>query len=74
MEEVVKMISLSKPISDALLTGQGDMADILTFVKAYEDASWMEVCRRMLLKNITMKDVYPVYLEALSWYRDLVTL
>jgi hypothetical protein len=28
----------------------------------------------MLLKNIEMKDVYPVYLEALSWYRDLVSL
>lgn len=74
MAEVLETISLSKPITDALLTGEGQMAEVLNFIKAYEDASWMEVCRQMLLKDITMKDVYPVYLDALSWYRDLVSL
>lgn len=74
MEEVLETISVSKSISGALLSGEGDMAEILAFIKAYEDASFQEVSRRMLLANIEMNDVYEAYLSSLSWYRDLISL
>ena len=74
MEEVLDMINVSKPIREALLKEEGKMADVLTFVKAYEDASFQEVSRRMLLANIEMNDVYELYLSSLSWYRDLISL
>ena len=74
MEEALENISVSKPIADALLKEEGKLADVLTFIKAYEDASWQEVSRRMLLADIQMNDVYKAYLDSLSWYRDLMTI
>ncbi len=74
MKEVVEMISVAKPIANALVNGEGEMAEVYEFIKAYEDASFQEVSRRMLLANIEMNDVYEAYLASLSWYRDLINL
>ena len=74
MGEALENINVSKPIADALLREEGKLADVLTFMKAYEDASWQEVSRRMLLADIQMNDVYEAYLSSLSWYRDLMSI
>lgn len=71
MDEALKMVSVSKSISDALIAGKGEMAEILAFVKAYEAGTWSEVSRIMLLKNIDDEPVYDAYIEALKWYREL---
>ena len=71
MEEALKMVSVSKTISDALCEGKGEMAAVYDFIKSYELASWSEVSRLMVLKNIDEKPVYEAYIESLTWYRDL---
>ena len=45
---------------------------MLDFILQYESASWQEVSRQMLLKNIDMNPVYDAYIQSLQWYRDLV--
>jgi EAL and modified HD-GYP domain-containing signal transduction protein len=37
----------------------------------YENASWQEVSRQMVVYNIEMGDVYKAYVDCLTWYRDL---
>jgi EAL and modified HD-GYP domain-containing signal transduction protein len=74
MEEALKSVSISKPISDALCHHTGSYATVLEFIEAYEDASWQEVSSRMILGDMDMDKVYGAYLEALQWYRDLITL
>ncbi len=71
MEESLQLVKVSKPISDALLTNTGELAPVLNFIREYENASWQEVSRLMVLQNIDMDKVYNAYLGALKWYREL---
>ncbi len=71
MEEALKVVKVSKNISDALLNDKGNLAPMLRFVKAYENASWQEVSRVMVLDKIEMDAVYGAYIKTLEWYRDL---
>ncbi len=74
MEEALQMVKVSKPISDALLKQSGDLFKVLNFEREYENASWQEVSRLMILDGIEMNDVYKAYLDALKWYRDLLDI
>ncbi len=71
MEEALEMVKLSKDISEAILNHTGKYGNVLEFIIKYEEASWQEVSRQMLLQKIEMKDVYDAYIESLRWYRDL---
>lgn len=71
MDEALKMLHVAKNINDALINGKGDLAPVIDFVRLYENAEFIEVCRRMIVDDIDMDAVYNAYLNALSWYRDL---
>ena len=72
MEEALTMVKVSKSIEEALINHRGELAPVLDFILQYESASWQEVSRQMLLKNIDMNPVYDAYIQSLQWYRDLV--
>ena len=74
MSEALKMVQVSKNISNALLNSSGPLYPVLNFIKEYENASWQEVSRLMLLDNIPMDDVYNAYISSLTWYRDLLNM
>lgn len=71
MEEALNLVKVSKNIRDALIEDKGEFAPVLDFIIQYEQASWQEVSRQMLLKNIDMDQVYDAYTKSLKWYRDL---
>ncbi len=73
MTEALEMVKVSKLIEDALISGKGELAPILNFMKEYENASWQEVSRLMVLQDIDMDQVYNAYVSSLRWYRDLFT-
>ena len=73
MERSLEMMNVSSLIKDALLTDSGPLAVVLDFVRIYEDASWQEVSRRMLLKKFDSDEVYDAYVGALRWYKELIT-
>lgn len=71
MHEALEMVKVSKNVRDALVDNQGELAPVLDFVIQYEKASWQEVSRQMVLKNIDIDQVYEAYAKSLQWYRDL---
>lgn len=71
MEEALEMVKVSKNIREALIDHKGEFAQVLDFVIQYEKASWQEVSRQMVLKNIEIDQVYDAYTKSLRWYRDL---
>lgn len=71
MEEALQMVKVSREISSALIDGKGVFAPVLDFILQYENASWQEVSRVMLMKDIEMDKVYDAYVQSLKWYRDL---
>ncbi|MBE5861055.1 MAG: HDOD domain-containing protein [Butyrivibrio sp.] len=72
MEQSLKLVHVSKKIEDALLRRTGELWPIMNFVFEYENASWQEVSRLMILNEIDMNAVYSAYTSALKWYRDLI--
>ena len=46
----------------------------LSFIEEYETASWQEVSRQMVLRNIDMDAVYSAYLDSLRWFKELLTV
>ena len=71
MEEALKMVKVSKEISDALIDHKGVLAPVMEFVLQYEKADWQEVSRLMILQEIEMEQVYTAYMQSLQWYCDL---
>lgn len=71
MEEALEMVKVSRNIREALVDHKGDLSQVLDFVIQYEKASWQEVSRQMVLKNIEIDQVYDAYTKSLRWYRDL---
>lgn len=71
MQEALEMVKVSRSIKDALVDQKGELAPVLDFILHYENASWQEVSRQMVLKNIDMDQVYDAYTRSLQWYRQL---
>lgn len=71
MEEALKLVYLPKEIYDALTVGEGRLALVLDFVKAYEQANWAEVSRVLLIESIDTNLIYDAYIEALNWYSKM---
>ena len=71
--DALNMVKVSRGIQDALLNGRGNLAMVLNFLKEYENASWQEVSRLMLLGNIDMDKVYNAYVDSLMWYKELLS-
>ena len=71
MDEALDMVKVSKNIREALIDDKGELAEDLDFIEHYERASWQEVSRQMILRNIDMNSVYNAYVDSLKWYRDL---
>lgn len=74
MEECLEMVKISTDIKQALLNHKGRIYPVLEFVLNYEDANWTEVSRIMLLNKISKNMAYNAYLEALDWYRKIVSI
>lgn len=74
MEEALSLVRISKSIDEALLHRKGELGEVLSFVEEYETASWQEVSRQMILKNIDMDAVYAAYLDSLRWFRELLAV
>ena len=71
MDKALEMVQLSNNVNEALIGHKGELAPVLDFIIQYEEASWQEVSRQMLLQKIDMNDVYDAYINSLKWYRDL---
>ncbi len=71
MKEALDMVNVSADIKKALIDGEGKMAEVLSFITAYESANWSEVSRVLILRQLGMDDVYKPYCDALAWYKQM---
>jgi len=71
MEEALKMVTVSKDISDALLYNEGKLAPLFEFMLSYETANWPEVSRLMILQGLDEAKISAAYMDSLVWYRLL---
>lgn len=71
MEEALSVLKVSKNIEDALIRKSGPLYPVINFVYEYENASWQEVSRLMVLGNYEMDEIYGMYIEAIRWYGNL---
>ena len=71
MEEALSMVKVSKEIYEALVNRKGDFAVVLDFITNYENASFQETSRLMVLNSIDDDKAYDAYVQALAWYRDM---
>ena len=71
MEEALKMVTVSKDISDALLYNEGKLAPLYEFMLHYETANWPEVSRLMILQEMDEAKISAAYMDSLVWYRLL---
>ena len=60
-------------IGDILRLTEGSLAPVYDLMKQYESANWQEVSRRLLLADMDVEQVNNAYVDALRWYRDLMS-
>ncbi len=74
IDEALSGIKVSDTIYNALVNNTGDFAPMYHFLLEYENASWQEVSRMLILHKLDMDAVYEAYLGSLRWYRDLISV
>ena len=74
IDEALDNIHISQKIYNALVFQTGDYAVAYQFLLEYEKADWQEISRLLIVHNLDMDAVYEAYLEALRWYRDLISV
>jgi len=67
IESVLAKLPLAKEIKDALLTREGDMAQLIKLVKFIEHAQWDESVVTMETLGLTKDQVIKDYNDAISW-------
>lgn len=72
MAEALQIITVSKPIRDALVEGKGVLAPVYEFMMQYEMANWQEISRIMVVKELDMDVIMNAYLDSLTWYKELM--
>lgn len=73
MEEALKMVMVAGDVRLALIEEKGCLAPVYDLMKQYEGANWQEVSRQLLLADMDVEKVNDAYVNALSWYRSLMS-
>jgi EAL and modified HD-GYP domain-containing signal transduction protein len=73
MEDALKLVLVSEDIRDALVSHTGRFGDVYNFMIDYESANWAAVSRMLILRDLTTEIIYETYVEALCWYRDMLS-
>lgn len=73
MEEALALVKVTGEVSNALIKGEGPLANILNLIMQYENANWQEVTRLLLLANVDVAVVNECYVRSLHWYKDLMS-
>lgn len=73
MEEALKMVMVAGDVRLALIEEKGCLAPVYDLMEQYEGANWQEVSRQLLLADMDVEKVNDAYVNALSWYRSLMS-
>ena len=71
MDDVLKEVSLSNELSDALRGKDNDLRRLLDLVVAYEKGDWETVITCCARENLQPEQLQPTYDKVLEWYNIL---
>ena len=71
MDDVLKEVSLSDELSDALRGKDNDLRRLLDLVVAYEKGDWETVLTCCARENLQPEQLQPTYDKVLEWYNIL---
>jgi EAL and modified HD-GYP domain-containing signal transduction protein len=74
MEAIMKKLPLSERIKQALLSGEGDLAQILTLAASYQQGDWDGANGAAAALVVNMEAVPKYYMESLAWADSLSTV
>jgi EAL and modified HD-GYP domain-containing signal transduction protein len=72
MEDALKDIALSTPITDALLYRKGELYLIYKIITVYETGDWEETEKISKQIGINEKDIFNDYLYSVKWTREIM--
>ena len=74
MDDVLKEVSLSDELSDALRGKDNDLRRLLDLVVAYEKGDWEKVITCCTRENLEPNHLQPTYDKVLVWYNTLQSI
>ena len=72
LDKALELIFLPDRVKNALVSGHGEIAEVMDFVKIYEQGNWHGVSRIALLRNLKINDIHEAYVSAVVWYSNLI--
>ena len=73
MSRAIQEVAVDERVRRALVDNQGELFDVLSLVFAYERADWDRVSVLMLKYNLSVEAINEAFIDALVWYKDLLT-
>jgi EAL and modified HD-GYP domain-containing signal transduction protein len=74
LEELVEKMPIDHMVKSALVTKQGTLGNILSLVKAYENADWMTVIAYRDKLEVSDEKLAKHYDDAIKWTEDLLVI
>lgn len=74
LEELVEKMPIDHMVKSALVTKQGTLGNILSLVKAYENADWMTVIAYRDKLEVSDEKLAKHYDDAIKWTEDLLSI
>ncbi|MDL2218412.1 HDOD domain-containing protein [Christensenellaceae bacterium OttesenSCG-928-M15] len=73
MEEAIKEVAVDERVKRTLVDKTGDLYEVLDLIYAYEKANWDMVSVNMIRNNVQTEAVTKAFIEALVWYKELLS-
>lgn len=74
LEELLNTISIDNNVSDALLSGHGELGKLLSLAIAYEQANWSEVATLSKELKVSEETLSSSYSEAVKWSESVLAV
>ena len=72
MDKALEVIFISDKVKAALIREEGEIAQVMEFVKLYEQGNWHGVSRIALLRNLSISDIHEAFVSSVLWYSNLI--
>lgn len=72
MPEAMSEVAVDDKVRKALVDRSGPLYPVIELIYAYERADWDECSRLMILNNVDVDSVNKAYVDAITWYNQLL--
>lgn len=73
MKDALELVKVTSHIKDVLVNKEGEFYKVYELIIFYEMGDWQNVSRILILNNISVTEIFNLYIEALVWYSKVVS-